>query len=74
VMVCVIDILSHSHAPNIIFSLLDDRDFHCCDSWWRSVLFSHLTGLIADLLQIMEFFLFRVSTQALIPLVGSLTE
>ncbi|GJW05386.1 putative ribonuclease H-like domain-containing protein [Tanacetum coccineum] len=28
-MVCVTDILSHSHAPNIIFSLLDDRDFHC---------------------------------------------
>ncbi|GJU79738.1 putative reverse transcriptase domain-containing protein [Tanacetum coccineum] len=58
-------ILSHSHAPNIIFSLPDDRDFHCCDSGWRSVLFCHLT---------IEFFLFRVSTQALIPLVGSLTE
>ncbi|GJV93843.1 retrovirus-related pol polyprotein from transposon 17.6 [Tanacetum coccineum] len=58
-MVCVTDILSHSHAPNIIFSLLDDRDFHCCDSGWRSILFCHLT---------IEFFLFRVSTQALIPL------
>ncbi|GJW14140.1 hypothetical protein Tco_0018273 [Tanacetum coccineum] len=56
------DILSHSHAPNIIFSLPDDRDFHCCDSGWRNVLFCHLT---------IEFFLFRVSTQALIPLVGS---
>ncbi|GKD00139.1 hypothetical protein Tco_1170413, partial [Tanacetum coccineum] len=67
-------ILSHSHAPNIIFSLLDDRDFHCCYGWWRRVLFCHLTGLIVNLLQIMEFFLFRVSTQALIPLVGSLTE
>ncbi|GJU75232.1 retrovirus-related pol polyprotein from transposon TNT 1-94, partial [Tanacetum coccineum] len=32
---------------------------------WRSVLFCHLT---------IEFFLFRVSTQALIPLVGSLIE
>ncbi|GJT15139.1 hypothetical protein Tco_0873845 [Tanacetum coccineum] len=28
-MICVADILAHSHAPNIIFSLLDDRDFHC---------------------------------------------
>ncbi|GJY41377.1 putative reverse transcriptase domain-containing protein [Tanacetum coccineum] len=61
-MVCVTDILLHSHAPNIIFFFPDDRDFHCCDSGWRSVLFCHLT---------IEFFLFRVSTQALIPLVGS---
>ncbi|GKF38712.1 hypothetical protein Tco_0118773, partial [Tanacetum coccineum] len=30
--VYVTDILSHPHAPNIIFSLPDDRDFHCCDS------------------------------------------
>ncbi|GKD28450.1 ulp1 protease family, C-terminal catalytic domain-containing protein [Tanacetum coccineum] len=58
-MVCGTDILSHSHAPNIIFSLPDDRDFHCYDSGWRNVLFCHLT---------IEFFLFRVSTQALIPL------
>ncbi|GJU80076.1 putative reverse transcriptase domain-containing protein [Tanacetum coccineum] len=36
------------HTLNIIFSLLDDRDLHCCDSWWRSVLFSHLTGLIEE--------------------------
>ncbi|GKD40069.1 hypothetical protein Tco_1260276 [Tanacetum coccineum] len=36
-MVCVTDILSHSHAPNIIFSILDDRDFHYCDSGWRNV-------------------------------------
>ncbi|GKB15894.1 hypothetical protein Tco_0849817 [Tanacetum coccineum] len=28
-MICVADILLHSHAPNIILSLLDDRDFHC---------------------------------------------
>ncbi|GJX53987.1 hypothetical protein Tco_0282356 [Tanacetum coccineum] len=40
------DILSHSHAPNIIFSLLDDRDFHCCYSWWRRFLFCYLPGLI----------------------------
>ncbi|GKC75482.1 hypothetical protein Tco_1126256, partial [Tanacetum coccineum] len=58
-------ILSHSHAPNIIFSLPDDRDLHCSDSGWRNVLFRHFT---------IEFFLFRVSTQALIPLVGSFTE
>ncbi|GJT23662.1 hypothetical protein Tco_0893599 [Tanacetum coccineum] len=51
-MVCVTDILSHSYAPNIIFSLPDD-------SGWRNVLFCHLT---------IEFFLFRVSTQAQIPL------
>ncbi|GKA05454.1 hypothetical protein Tco_0684574 [Tanacetum coccineum] len=57
-----------SCSTNIIYHLLVIWDFQCCDSWWRSVLFSHLTGLIADLLQIMEFFLFRVSTQALIPL------
>ncbi|GJZ78448.1 hypothetical protein Tco_0643285 [Tanacetum coccineum] len=42
-----------------------DRDFLCCDSGWRNDLFCHLR---------IEFFLFRVSTQALIPLVGSLTE
>ncbi|GJU35597.1 hypothetical protein Tco_1183951 [Tanacetum coccineum] len=54
VIVCVTDILLHSDALNIIFSLLDDRDFHCCDSGWRNVLFCHLT---------IEFFLFRVSTQ-----------
>ncbi|GJX01975.1 hypothetical protein Tco_0185888 [Tanacetum coccineum] len=58
-MVYVTDILSHSHAPNIIFTLPDDRDFHCCDSGWRNVLFCHFT---------IEFSLFRVSTQALIPL------
>ncbi|GKG11432.1 hypothetical protein Tco_0342832, partial [Tanacetum coccineum] len=58
------DILSHSHAPNIIFSLPNDIDFHCCDSGWRNVLFCHLT---------IEF-LFRVFTQALIPLVGSFSE
>ncbi|GJR28950.1 integrase, catalytic region, zinc finger, CCHC-type containing protein [Tanacetum coccineum] len=56
-MVCVTDILSHSHPPNIIFSLPDDSDFHSCDSRWRNVLFCHLT---------IEFFLFKVSTQALI--------
>ncbi|GJZ48817.1 hypothetical protein Tco_0603007 [Tanacetum coccineum] len=55
-------ILSHSHAPNIVLSLPDDRDLHCSDCGWRNVLFCHLT---------IEFFLFRVSTQALIPLVGS---
>ncbi|GJZ01238.1 hypothetical protein Tco_0519199 [Tanacetum coccineum] len=60
-----VDILSYSHALNIIFSLPDDRDFHCCDSGWRNVLFCHLT---------IKFFLFRVSTQALIPLAGSFTE
>ncbi|GJR22398.1 hypothetical protein Tco_0970925 [Tanacetum coccineum] len=37
-MVFVTDILSHSHAPNIIFSLPNDRDFHCCDSGWRNEL------------------------------------
>ncbi|GJS56329.1 hypothetical protein Tco_0629691 [Tanacetum coccineum] len=47
------------------FPSVDDRDFHCCDSGWRNVLFCHLT---------IEFFLFRVSTQALIPLVGSFSE
>ncbi|GJQ89234.1 hypothetical protein Tco_0000373 [Tanacetum coccineum] len=58
-MVCMTDILSHSHAPNIVLSLPDDRDLHCSDCGWRNVLFCHLT---------VEFFLFRVSTQALIPL------
>ncbi|GKF59078.1 hypothetical protein Tco_0175864, partial [Tanacetum coccineum] len=33
-----------------------------CDYGWRNVLFCHLT---------VEFFLIKVSTQALIPLVGS---
>ncbi|GJR87850.1 hypothetical protein Tco_0211861 [Tanacetum coccineum] len=35
-MVCVTDILSHSHALNIIFTLPDDRNLHCCDSGWRN--------------------------------------
>ncbi|GKF71355.1 hypothetical protein Tco_0207469, partial [Tanacetum coccineum] len=45
-------------------------------SSWRSPLtiMSHRLCLIVNLLQTMEFFLFKVSTQALIPLVGSLTE
>ncbi|GJW63668.1 hypothetical protein Tco_0115552 [Tanacetum coccineum] len=58
-MVCVTDILSHSHALNIIFTLPDDRNLHCCDSGWRNVLICHLA---------IESFLFRVFTQALIPL------
>ncbi|GKE31728.1 hypothetical protein Tco_1451050, partial [Tanacetum coccineum] len=58
----VVDILAHFHAPYIILSLPDDRDLHCSDYGWRNVLFCHLT---------VEFFLIRVSTQALIPLVGS---
>ncbi|GJY80696.1 hypothetical protein Tco_0493447 [Tanacetum coccineum] len=58
-MVWVTDILSHSHALNIVFTLPDDRNLHCCDSGWRNVLFCHLA---------IESFLFRVSTQALIPL------
>ncbi|GJY61799.1 hypothetical protein Tco_0462456 [Tanacetum coccineum] len=56
-------ILSHSHAPNIVLSLPDDRDLHCSDCEWRNVLFCHL---------IVEFFLFRVSTQALIPLMAKI--
>ncbi|GJX30711.1 hypothetical protein Tco_0240566 [Tanacetum coccineum] len=58
-MVCMTYILFHSHAPNIVLSLPDDRDIHCSDCGWRNVLFCHLT---------IEFFFFRVSTQALIPL------
>ncbi|GJX03414.1 hypothetical protein Tco_0189330 [Tanacetum coccineum] len=58
-MVCMTDILSHSHAPNIVLSFPNDRDLHCSDCGYRNVLFCHLT---------IEFFLFRVSTQALIPL------
>ncbi|GJY01958.1 hypothetical protein Tco_0360110 [Tanacetum coccineum] len=58
-MVCMTDILAHSHAPYIILSLPDDRDLHCSDCGWRNVFFCHLT---------FEFFLIRVSTQALIPL------
>ncbi|GJX91783.1 hypothetical protein Tco_0345109, partial [Tanacetum coccineum] len=56
------DILVHSHAPYIILSLPDDMDLHCSDCGWRNVLFCHLT---------FEFFLIRVYTQALIPLIRS---
>ncbi|GJR76385.1 hypothetical protein Tco_0088750 [Tanacetum coccineum] len=51
------NILAHSHALYIILSLPDVRDLHCSDCGWRNVLFCHLT---------VEFFLIRVSTQALI--------
>ncbi|GKC72988.1 hypothetical protein Tco_1118871 [Tanacetum coccineum] len=37
------NILSHSHAPNILLSLPDDRDLHCSDCRCRNVLFCHLT-------------------------------
>ncbi|GJR03542.1 hypothetical protein Tco_0526526 [Tanacetum coccineum] len=30
-MVCMTDVLSHSHALNIVLSLPDDRDLHCSD-------------------------------------------
>ncbi|GKD62460.1 hypothetical protein Tco_1299969 [Tanacetum coccineum] len=42
-MVYMTDILSHSHAPNIVLSLPGDRDLHCSDCGWRNVLFCHLT-------------------------------
>ncbi|GJZ79950.1 hypothetical protein Tco_0644787 [Tanacetum coccineum] len=39
-MVCMTDILAHSHAPYIVLSLPDDRDLHCSDCGWRNVLCS----------------------------------
>ncbi|GKC77669.1 hypothetical protein Tco_1128443 [Tanacetum coccineum] len=41
-MVCMTDILSHSHSSYIIFTLPDNRDLHCSDCGWRNVLFYHL--------------------------------
>ncbi|GJV42993.1 hypothetical protein Tco_1427529 [Tanacetum coccineum] len=49
-MVCMTDILSHSHALNIVLSLPDDRDLHCSDYGWRNVLFCHLTNPNKDFL------------------------
>ncbi|GJW79705.1 hypothetical protein Tco_0143680 [Tanacetum coccineum] len=37
-MVCMTDILSHSHALNIVLSLPDDRDLHCSDCGWRMII------------------------------------
>ncbi|GJS29284.1 hypothetical protein Tco_0489904 [Tanacetum coccineum] len=63
-----VDMLSHSHAPNITFSLPDDRDFDIrCDSGWRRCYF------VLPIYTI-EFFLILSFHTSLISLLDSFTE